>query len=65
MGKGGSCWQHVVVGVLKLAEHWSNTKVSTVDWLLLAQPWSDTNDGSSVVGQIIVQLLIELPSLTS
>ena len=33
----GCCWQHVIVGVLTLAQHWSNSKVSTVEVLLLAQ----------------------------
>ena len=36
-GNGWGCWQHVIVGVLTLAQHWTNTKVSTVEVLLLAQ----------------------------
>ena len=30
----------VIVGVLTLAQHWTNTKVSTVEVLLLAQRWN-------------------------
>ena len=37
LGNGWSCWQHVIVGVLTLAQHWTNTKVITVEVLLLAQ----------------------------
>ena len=40
LGNGWSCWQHVIVGVLTLAQHWSNTKVSTVEVQLLAQRWN-------------------------
>ena len=38
-GYGWSCWQYDIVGVLTLAQHWSNTTVSTVKELLLAQRW--------------------------
>ena len=31
-----SCRQHVIVGVMTLAQQWTNTKVSTVEVLLLA-----------------------------
>ena len=37
VGMGWSCMQHVVVGVLILAKRRTNTKVWTVDVLLLAQ----------------------------
>ena len=37
LGNGWSCWQHVIDGVLTLTQHWTNTKVSTVEVLLLAQ----------------------------
>ena len=31
LGNGWSCWQHVIVSVLTLAQHWTNTQVSTVE----------------------------------
>ena len=31
LGNGWSCWQRIIVGVLTLAQHGSNTKVSTVE----------------------------------
>ena len=40
LGNGWSCWQHVIVGVLTLAQHGTNTQVSTVEVRLLAQRWN-------------------------
>lgn len=37
LGNGLCCWQPVIVGVLTLAQLWSNTDVSTVVVLLLSQ----------------------------
>ena len=37
---GWSCWQHGTVGVLTLTQHWTKTKVSTTEVLLLAQRWN-------------------------
>ena len=36
---GWVCWQHVIVGLLTLTQHWSNTTDSTVEVLLLANGW--------------------------
>ena len=37
LSNGWSCGRHVIVRVLTLTQHWSNTKDSTVEVLLLAQ----------------------------
>ena len=37
LSNGLSCGRHVIVRVLALTQHWSSTKVSTVEVLLLAQ----------------------------
>ena len=37
LGNGLICWQPVIVGVLTMAQLWSNTDVSTVVVLLLSQ----------------------------
>ena len=40
LGNGWSCWQRVIVGVLTLPQHSTNTKVSTVDSLFLVRRWN-------------------------
>ena len=37
LGNGLICWQPVIVGVLTMAQLWTNTDVSTVVVLLLSQ----------------------------
>ena len=50
------CWQQVIVELLTLAQHWSNTKVSTIVVLLLIQRWQ-YNDAATEVEPVMAQYM--------